>query len=158
MQHLKILNSRQTKKIKIALKEHFGEIPKLDYVFIQNNNNRIFLINKNLVKIDLNKLKVERIGLYFAEFKDNHIRLSKEGAQLLVQLAKKQKIKLNNLVELSKEEVKEYFKGLDINKDLGEENKAIILTFKDNIIGYAKYKENKIINYLPKIHRGTVIV
>ena len=108
--------------------------------------------------MDLNKLVVDRIGLYFAEYKNSLVRLSKEGVQLLVREARENKIKLNCLLELNELEIKSYFKGIDLRKDLGEEAKTFILIYRDNVLGYAKYKEGKILNYLPKIHRGEVII
>ena len=73
-------------------------------------------------------------------------------------LAKENKIELNCLFELDKRETKAYFAGVDLRKDLGEESKAIILINEGNVLGYAKYKDGKILNFLPKIHRGEVIL
>ena len=95
------------------------------------------------------------MGLYLGEVKPNQIRLSKEGAQLIVRLGGN---KVTNIVEINEEEVKEYFQGNDLIKDLGEKNRLIILKHKKEILGCASYKEGKILNFLPKIHRGTVIV
>lgn len=158
MQKLIILNTREIKKLRQLLDKDFNYSLTGDYVYLRNEKNRIFIINKDISRINLDNLKVDRFGLYFAEMKDNHIRLSKEGAQLLVREARENKKEVKNIMELSKEEVKEYFQGIDLEKDLGEESKSIILKFNDNILGFAKYKEGKILNFLPKIHRGEVIV
>jgi NOL1/NOP2/fmu family ribosome biogenesis protein len=158
MKKFKILNTREIKRFKIVLVETFGYSLKKDYAYLMNDRDRVFLINKDLVKVDLNKLVVDRIGLYFAEYKNGSVRLSKEGAQLLVQEAKENNVKLDCLLELEEIEAKSYFKGVDLRKDLGEEPKTLILTYKDNVLGYAKYKEGKILNYLPKIHRGEAIL
>jgi len=155
MQKLKILNSREIKKIKNNLIDHFGCSLSNDYAFLINQKNRVFVINKDVSRIDLNNLRIDKMGLYFAEYKNEQIRLSKEGAQLLV---KEGKDKIKNKIELTANEVKEYFKGNDLPKDLGKENKFIIIHYENKILGCAKYKENKIINFLPKIHRGEVIL
>ncbi len=158
MKRFKVLNSREVKRFKAVLENTFGYSLKKDYAYLMNDRERVFLINKDLIRLDLDKLIVDRIGLYFAEYKNNLVRLSKEGAQLFVQEAKENKVKLNCLLELDKSEVKSYFKGVDIEKNLGEEPKTLILIYKDDVLGYAKYKEGKLLNYLPKIHRGEVIL
>jgi len=158
MKKFKILNSREIKRFKSRLEETFGYALKKDYAYLMNDRERVFLINKDLIRIDLDKLVVDRIGLYFAEYKNNLVRLSKEGAQLLVQEAVENKVKLSCFLELNESETRFYFKGVDIKKDLGEESKTIILTYKGNVLGYAKYKDGKILNYLPKTHRGEVIL
>lgn len=157
MQRLTILNTREIKKIKQIVIANFNHFPQEKYVFLRNENNRIFLVNKDISKINLKNLIIDKIGLYFAEAKNTQVRLSKEGAQLLGRDAKLNEIKLKNVLELTEEETKDYFRGNDLVKDLREENKLILLKFKEDILGCAKYKEGKILNYLPKIHRGTVI-
>ena len=86
------------------------------------------------------------------------MRLSKEGAQLLYLEAKKNSQELINVVDLSKEETKTYFLGVDLIKDFGSESRLIILKYEGQILGCAKYKDNKILNFLPKTHRGEVIL
>lgn len=158
MQQLTILNTREVKKIKQIVIDNFNHFPTADYAFLKNENNRIFLVNKDISKINLKNLIIDKIGLYFAEAKNTQVRLSKEGAQLLAWDAQKNKVKLKNVVELTKEETHDYFQGIDLEHDLGEENKLILLKYKHNILGCAKYKDKQILNYLPKIHRGEVIL
>lgn len=158
MQKLKILNTRDIKRIKQILAEEFGHSLQEDYAYLKNEKDRVFIINKEISKIKLENLRIDRFGLYFAEYKNNQIRLSKEGAQLLVKEAKENNKLVKNIVELNTEEVKEYFQGKDLDKDLDIENKLVILQHKSNILGCAKYKDKVILNFLPKIHRGEVIV
>ena len=153
-----ILNSREIKEIRNIVIKQFGYFLEKNYVFLRNDKNKIFVVNKDLSKINLDNLIIERIGLYFAEFKPNQVRLSKEGAQLLYLEAKKNGQELNNVVDLSKEETKTYFLGVDLIKDLGTESRLIILKYNGQVLGCAKYKENKILNFLPKTHRGEVIL
>ncbi len=158
MQKLKILNTRDIKRLKETLRKEFGYALQEGYVYLQNDKNRVFLVNKDMARINLNNLRIDRFGLYFAEYKNNQARLSKEGAQLLVKEARQNHEDLNNLVDLDQKETKDYFQGHDLEKDLGDEPKLIILQHKDNILGCAKYKEGKILNFLSKIHRGEVIL
>jgi NOL1/NOP2/fmu family ribosome biogenesis protein len=151
MQKLNILNTREVKKIKEKLKEQFGFTDKLDYAFLLNEKGRLFIINRNVSKIDLKKLKVDKYGMYFGELGDE-LRLSMEGAWIVGNGAKK------NIVELTKEEIKEYFLGVSIEKDLGSENKWVLLKYDGDIISCAKYKDKKILNFLPKIHRSSDVI
>lgn len=153
-----ILNSKEVKHIREKVIRQFGYFLQEDYAYLENENRKIFLINKDLARVDLKKLIVDKFGLYFAELNDSEVRLSKEGAQLLGMKAREDKVELKNVVELSAEELKEYFQGVDLDKDCGGENKLVLLQYDGKVIGCAKYKEGRILNYLPKIHRGEVII
>ena len=152
------LNSKEIKKIKESFLTEFGYFWQEDYAYVLSEKERLSIINKDLVAMDLKQLRIDKIGLYVAEIKNNQVRLSKEGAQLLAQEAGNHKITLKNTHQLSAQEVQDYFKGLDLAKDLGAESKLIILQHHDNVIGCARYKDGKILNFLPKIHRGEVIL
>jgi len=155
MQKLKILNTRDIKRIREIMIDFYGAFFTDEYAYLQNEKNKIYLINKDLAKIDISKLRVDKIGLYLAEVKGNSLRLSKEGVQLL---AKEAKGKLKNVVELDKEEIKKYFNGEDLNKNAGVQNKFVLLSYLGDVFSCAKYKDGVIMNYLPKIHRGEVIL
>lgn len=158
MQKLQILNSKEIKKIKEILIKQFSYSLTEDYAYLENDKERIFIINKDVAKIDLNNLKIDKLGLYLGELKGESFRLSKEGAQLLAQEARENKKEVSNLIALDEEEIKKYFSGEDLHKDLGENSRFVILTYKREVLGCSKYKEGIILNYLPKIHRGEVIV
>lgn len=158
MQKLTILNSKEIKLIKEQLLKHFGVFFEGDYAFLENEKNKLFMINRDLGKIDLAKLRIDKLGLYVAERNEGVLRLSREGAQRLVLEARKKKLPVKNIIELSETEVKNYFLGQDLEKELGGENRFVLLAYKKDILGCARYKEGKILNFLPKIHRGEVIV
>lgn len=152
MQELKILNSKEIRRIKEKLKEQFGYVLEEDYAFLLSEKERLFIVNKEVFQIELDKLRVDKYGLYFGELRNDELRPSMEGAWLVGKKATK------NIVELTKEEVKRYFLGEELEKRLGEEKRFVLLKFEEEIIGCAKYKEQKILNFLPKIHRGEVIL
>lgn len=154
MQQLKILNSKEIKKIKELVTAEFGAFLKEEYAYLQNEKDKVYLVNREITKVNLNNLKIDKIGLYFAEVQENQVRLSKEGAQLL----RLQNEQLQNVVSLNETETKNYFAGQDLNKDLGEQNRMVLLEHGQNILGCARYKDKKILNFLPKIHRGEVIL
>ncbi len=151
----KFMNSREIKKLREAVVKDFDCFLEGDYAFVRNDKGKVSVVNRDVGKVALENLKVDRMGLYFAEMMRDSVRLSKSGAQLLVQECEK----VENLVELSREEAVLYFKGEDLVKDLGENGKSIILRFNDGVVGWAKYKEGRILNFLPKVHRsGSVIL
>ncbi len=158
MQNLKILNTRDVKIIKEFSTENYGYFPEKDYAYLQSENGKIYLINKDVARIDLSKLHLDKVGLYFAEEHNGSFRLSKEGVQLLAKEAQESKKELKNIVVLNREEMKKYFQGEDLDKDLGEKSKFVLLKYEKDLFGCAKYKEKKILNFLPKIHRVEVIL
>jgi NOL1/NOP2/fmu family ribosome biogenesis protein len=146
MQNIKILNKKEIKSIIKLIKNQWDYNPDLDYVFFQNNKNRLFIINKELSKIDLNKIRINSIGLYFGELNHNQLRLSIEGSQIIGPKAKK------NVLELNKEEVKQWLKGNDLEKETKLKN-FVIIKHNNDFLGCGKVKENKLFNYVPKNRR-----
>ncbi len=151
MQKLKILNTREIKQIKLKLKEQFDYDYQEDFAFLLNNKNKLYVVNKDISRLDIEKLRVDKYGLYFGEFK-NELRLSMEAAWLVGQKAK------TNIIKIDETELKKYFLGEDLDRDLGTKNRFILLKFNQEIISCAKYKDQKILNYLPKIHRSKEVL
>jgi len=46
MQNLSVLERKDKKRFLEILKEHFGFEEKLDYVFLINNKNKVFIVRK----------------------------------------------------------------------------------------------------------------
>ena len=146
MQNLKILNSKEIKKIHSMLNENFGFEEKLDYGFLANNKNKIYIINKDFADIDIEKIRINSLGLYLGETYDNDIRLSIEGSQIIGKKAKK------NVVELDKQETKDWLRGIDIEKETGIRG-FIILKHNTDFLGCGKAVDKKILNFVPKNRR-----
>ncbi len=158
MHHSTILNSRDIKRLRELVENQFGYFLKEDYAYLKGDNDKINIVTKDLAKLNLKNLIIDKIGLYFGEDCTTEIRLSKEGAQLLGQEAIENHKPLKNVIEFTQEELKQYFQGLDIEKDCGDEKRLVLLKYKNDIFGCAKYKEGKILNFMPKTHRGEVII
>ena len=149
---LEVLNTREIKAIRKLLDSQFGFKEKLNYVFLKNDKNKVFIVSEDVKKIDLDKLKINTIVLYFGEWRKKEFRLSLEGSQMIGPLAKK------NVVFLDEQQMKWYFEGMDLDMDLGAENRFVILKFREDFIGCAKYKEGKLLNFMPKEHRSTDLI
>lgn len=63
-----------------------------------------------------------------------------------------------NIIVLDEQQMKWYFSGADLDMDLGGENRFVLLKFKDDFIGCAKYKEGKLLNFMPKEQRTNELV
>ena len=106
MNNLRILNSKEKKKIIEQVKNYFGiENLELDYIFLMSDERKVYLVSEDAARVELDMLRVNSLGLYFGAFEDN-FRLSIEGAQLIGRKAKK------NVVEL-KDDTK-WLEGNDI--------------------------------------------
>ncbi|MBS3149801.1 hypothetical protein J4455_03880 [Candidatus Woesearchaeota archaeon] len=147
MMNFKVLNKKEIKKILGNLQNQFSiKELNLDYVFLINRDNKIYITNRYISKIDLNKLRINNIGLYFAKIEDDGIRLSIEGSQIIGKNAKK------NVIDLSLEDSKSWFLGKDLIYN-GDIKGYIILTHRNDILGCGKIKNNKILNFIDKGRR-----
>lgn len=149
MQNLKVLDKKTKKQLLELLKKQFDYKEKLNYILLINNKNKISIINKELANIDLNKIRINSIGLYIAELKNNEVRLSIEGSQLIGPKSKK------NIIELTKEEARGWLKGNDLEKE-SKEKRFVIIKHNKDYLGCGKATENKILNFIPKTRRLNV--
>lgn len=146
MENLKILNKKEGERVLGRIKEQFG-IKNLDfdYGILQNKDGKIFLISKDVNKIKLDKLRINELGLYVANT-NKELRLSIEGSQLFGKNASK------NVYEVNEEQANFWLKGEDLECSK-EFNGFVIIKHKDDYLGSGKWKDNKILNYIPKERR-----
>ena len=147
MQKLQFLNAKEIKEIKKKILEQWGCDFKTDFAFVLSSKNRIYLISRDIEKLDFEKLPISNAGVYFGEIETNgELRLSIEGSQMIGECSKK------NIVELSKEQMRIWLKGNDL--EIGTKEKGfVILKYGDDYLGTGKVKENKILNFVPKTRR-----
>jgi len=148
MQNLKILNKKEIKNILDIIKKQFDAEFKSDYVFLISEKNKIYIVNRDIERVDLSKLRVNSYGVYFGELRENELRLSVEGSQIIGKIAKK------GVFELDDKNLKDWFNGLDL--DVECEKGFVILKHKDDFVGCGKSLGNKVFNYLPKIRRFNI--
>ena len=146
MQKIKILNNKEIKEILNLIEKQWDVKLNLDYVFLKTEKDKIYLVNKDISKVDLGKLRINTIGLYFAEVKDNHIRLSIEGSQIIGPKAKK------NVLELNEKEVKEWMQGNDLEKETNLSG-FLIIKDKDDYLGCGKRRDGEVLNFIGKARR-----
>ena len=140
------LNNKEIKELHSKLEYQFGvKNLKLDYLFYLNpKSNKLFLINKELLKIDLTRFNINSFGLYFGEVENTGIRLSIPGSQLIGKTAKK------NILEIEKKE--EWLNGenLECNKDL---RGWFIIKHKSDFMGCGYCKNGQLLNFITKFKK-----
>ena len=147
MPELKILNNKEIKEIYELIEKQWGAKIKLDYGFLKNNKNRVFVVSKDIAKIDISKLRLNSVGMYFCEMDNLGIRLSIEGSQFVGPKATK------NAVELDEDETRRWFKGEDLEKTCGNCSGFVVLRNKNAFLGNGKYANGRILNYVAKTRR-----
>ena len=147
MQKLKILNSKEKKNLSKKISEQFNCKFKFNYEVFMNPKNKIFILNKDVSKINLEKLRVNSLGLYFGVKYDNEIRLSIEGSEIIGKIAKK------NVLDLSNEDAKKWLAGQDFEVK-SELNGFVIIKNNNDFLGCGKIINEKLYNYVPKERRA----
>lgn len=147
MPELKILNSKEIKQIYEMIEGQWGAEIKLDCGFLRNPKNRVFVISRDVSKIDASKLRINSAGMYLCESDNLGIRLSIEGSQLIGPKASK------NIVELNEDEARKWFKGEDLDKECKDCKGFVILRHNNDFLGTGKYANGKILNYVSKTRR-----
>ncbi len=147
---LKILNAKEMKQIYAALEKQFGFSGKLDYGFLfSERKDRLYIANKEVFEIDLRKINLSSVGMYFGEFKDGEIRLSIEGSQIIGPKATK------GVVEIP--DYKEWMAGNELEHK-GDEKGFVIIKCGDDYLGCGRAGNGKISNFVGKVRRVRLIL
>ena len=151
MPELKILNSKEIKEILKLIEKQWGAKPKLDYGFLENNKGRIFVVSKDISKIDISKLRLNSVGMYFCEIDNKGIRLSIEGSQIIGKECSK------NVLDVDRRQALEWMTGQDIS--ISNPGKGyVIIRHEGDYLGCGKYVDGKILNHVPKERRLRVSI
>jgi len=145
MQKLKILNKKEIKKILSLIKKQWNADVNLDYAFLMNEKGRIFVVNKEIAKVELSKIRINSVGMYFGMVGSEGLRLSIEGSQIVGPKAK------NNVLELNEKEAREWLRGEDLLKKA--EKGFLIIKRKDDFLGTGKSTGEKVLNFVSKGRR-----
>ncbi len=139
--------SRDLKQFCKKVNDQYGKVPESfeKLAFVQGKD-KIYIIERDVGKIDLKNIRINSIGLYIAEVKGGQLRLSIEGAQIIGPTATK------NVCEITEEQLKEWFKGQDLKME-GDYSGFVILKCRNDYVGTGKYREGLILNFVPKARR-----
>ena len=151
MQNIKILNKKEIKAILELIKNQWGASADMTYAFLKTDKGKIYVVNSDISRLELGKLRINSIGLYFAEIRDEGIRLSIEGSQIIGPKSKK------SVLELNDNEAKEWMRGNDLEMK-GDFSGFLIIKHKEDFLGCGKYANGKILNYIGKARRVNSII
>ncbi len=140
-----ILNRKDVKEVASKMKEQWGADYMPDYVFLRNDED-IFIVDRDVFRLDFERLNVNSLGLYFGEFRKGSLRLSIEGSQLVGPLARR------NVVELDEGETKLWLRGFDLEKKTAAAGYTL-MSYKSDFMGTGRVKDGKILNFVPKNRR-----
>lgn len=140
------MNKKETKPILNKINEQWEtDINLDDYTLLINDKGRVFIVNREVFDIDILSLNINSIGMYLCEI-EKGIRLSIEGSQLIGPKAAK------NVMEVSEDQVNQWLNGEDLETD-EQFDGFVIIKYKKDFLGSGKYKDGKILNFVPKIRR-----
>lgn len=143
--NMNILSKTDIKKISRQLDKQFG-IEKLDqsYAYLKTSKNKIFVINRDIERINPNDFNINTAGLYIAKEEIDGVRLSIEGSQFLGPKAVK------NVLIL--EDPGSWLKGqnIEIKTDL---KGYVIVKYKNDFLGCGRVTKTKLQNFIPKARR-----
>ena len=151
MHKLSILNSREIKEIMKLIESQWGAKLSPDYVFLKNSENRVFIVSRGIEKVDMDKLRINSIGMYFCEIDRKGIRLSIEGSQIVGPKAEK------NIAEISEDQARQWLRGEDLEVS-GDYSGFAIIKCNNDFLGNGKFKDGKILNYVNKGRRVSSII
>ena len=144
---LRFLNSKERKEILKMIKDNWDAALEDDHVFLMNNQNKLFVVSRDIEKLDLSQIRLNNIGLYFGEITPrDELRLSIEGSSIVGNLARQ------NILELSIDQAKAWFAGEEITIE-DPRNGFMIVKHKNDILGCGKLSSNTLHNFVPKARR-----
>jgi NOL1/NOP2/fmu family ribosome biogenesis protein len=157
------LNSKEYKVISKKINDQWDADFAFEDFVIKTQKDKIYIVSRDLEKIDYQRLFVEQIGMYFAHESDKgELRLSIEGSQIIGPKAKKNIVDIGKLSKL-------WMAGQDIPFKTDCSGMVIVkcgsdylgcgkvVTREESVYdeeGNAKKEMQKIIlNFVPKIRR-----
>jgi NOL1/NOP2/fmu family ribosome biogenesis protein len=151
-QKINFLSKKEVRRIEKIIEKNYGT--KLDFskvALAQTSKEKIWILSKKICEINLSKLKINSVGLYFGRLKANEkIRLSVEGCQLVGNYATK------NVAILSKENAEKFIKGYDAEVERAincEEGNFVLVKYKNDFLGTGKFFKCRVENLIPKSRR-----
>jgi len=146
--NFEVLNARTRRPVMNFLKEHYGFTGKLDYALILTVKSKLYAVSRTVFDMPVEQLKVNSFGVYFGEWKDDQLRLSIEGSQMIGKECSK------NIIELTGDEVQLWMQGKPVPRTpvMNGQGAVLIVSGKD-YLGGGKIGEDTLHNYVPKNRR-----
>ena len=148
-----ILNKKKTEDFHDLMDAQWGAHIPGDYQYLFSGQDKLYIVHKDVAKIDFRKLRIDSMGLYVGEYRKKQLRLSIEGSQLVGPKATK------NVVTVDKDGAIKWLRGEDLIVEdytpLGKETPTgfVIIRWNDDYLGTGKMKDGAILNHVPKARR-----
>jgi NOL1/NOP2/fmu family ribosome biogenesis protein len=153
IKNMRFLNRKEIKEIQAKIFDNWGaKVEDDEFAFLMNGKNRLFIVGRDIEKLELPMLRINNVGIYFGELTDRgEFRLTIEGSSIVGRRATK------NVFEIDKERARSWFKGEDLEVESGE-NAFVIIRHGSDFLGCGKLVAGRIINYVPKARRVPEII
>jgi len=148
--HINFLNSKEQKPLVKFLESHFGYTGDWNFVVYTNAQGRIYVARHSIGDAPLEKLNIKVAGIYLGEWRNDELRLTIEGSQLLGPQCTKQ------ILELTTPEVAQWMRGEDIPYS-GSEQGFVLVRHGADFLGTARASKGKLWNFIPKGRRVKII-
>ncbi len=163
MKRVNFLNAKEAREIAKTINDQWDADFSFEDFVVRSTKDKIYIVTRDLEKIDFQQYNIEQFGLYVAHINDRgEIRLSIEGSQIIGPKAKKNVVEIGNLAKL-------WMGGQDIPFKT-DCNGVVIVKHNDDYLGCGKVvtkevsvfdeegKEHKemqqiILNFVPKTRR-----
>jgi NOL1/NOP2/fmu family ribosome biogenesis protein len=152
IEKINFLKRSEVENIEDLIKKNYGtKIDLKQFLVFKSSEEKIWIVSKNILNLDLKKLKINSLGLYIGKLKrNNKIHLSLEGSQIVGKNANK------NIVVLDELNTKKFMQGFDVKpkKEINcDYNNFVIVKFGEEILGSSLLTEEKLKNLIPKSRR-----
>jgi NOL1/NOP2/fmu family ribosome biogenesis protein len=143
------LKSKEVKELLGLIEGQWGCTPDWSpWAVFRSAKDNLYLASRDVGRLPLDQLRVTAIGCYIGELKHGELRPSIEGSQLIGPRATK------NVADLDAGEAEAWMKGLDLEKQ-GPWTGFVIVRHGKDCLGSGKYKDGKLLNFVPKTRRLT---
>ena len=147
LRNLSVLNRKKVKRIFEIMENQWSTSVNEDYVFLLSRKEKVYIMNKEIGELDISNMRIDSIGMYLCEYRNDDIRLSIEGSQMIGPNAKQ------NVLELTETELQLWIRGYDIEFKDKKDTGFLIIKSGNDYFGTGKIKSNKLLNFYPKTRR-----
>lgn len=145
---MKILSRKDAKEIEAMIEDVYGAKEALrDFtVLVTGKREKIWITHRDVFSIDIDKLRINSIGLYFGRIDLRKLKMSVEACSIVGPKATK------NIIELKEEQLWDFLRGFDVELRDTEEvnNEYRLVKYGKEWLGIAKVDNGVLKNALPK--------
>jgi NOL1/NOP2/fmu family ribosome biogenesis protein len=147
-----LLERKRVRKVTDFLRKRFGFEDRLNAGILLSPRNNLYLIHSDLANVDFSVLRVNSLGIYFGEWRNDELRLSIEGSQRIGPRCTKHILSLNDA------QLRQWFLGekIELNQEL--DPGFYIIRYGDDYVGCGNVGHGVLHNFVPKIRRSQELI